>query len=94
MLFAGLAAGVVLALLLSQLWPAVYDRRALRDITGFPVFGTVSRIWTQDLLRKRRLEVMGFATAGMTLLAVYSLIMWLHSSDQFRQLLDVARRWV
>ncbi len=93
-LFAGLAAGVVLALLLSQLWPAVYDRRALRDVTGFPVFGTVSRIWTQDLLRKRRLEVMGFATAGMTLLAVYSLIMWLHSSDQFRQLLDVARRWV
>lgn len=93
-LFGGLAAGVILALLLSQLWPAVYDRRALRDITGFPVFGAVSRIWTQELLRKRRLEVMGFATAGLTLLAVYTLIMWLHSSDQFRELLDVARRWV
>lgn len=93
-LFGGLAAGVILALLLSQLWPAIYDRRALRDITGFPVFGAVSRIWTRELLRKRRLEVMGFATAGLTLLAVYSLIMWLHSSDQFRQLLDVARRWV
>lgn len=93
-LFGGLAAGVILAFLLSQLWPAVYDRKVLRDITGFPVFGMVSRIWTQELLRKRRLEVLGFATAGLTMLAVYSLIMWLHSSDQFRQLLDVARRWV
>jgi len=93
-LFGSLAAGLVLALILSQIWPSVYDRKALRDLSGFPVFGSISRILTGEVLRKRRLEVMGFATAGVMLLAVYSLIMWLHSSNQLYRLLDVARRWV
>lgn len=93
-LLGGLGGGVFLALLLSQIRPTVYDRKALHDISGFPVFGAISRIMTAEVLRKRRLEVMGFATAGMMLLGVYGVIMWLHSSHQLHRLLDLARRVV
>lgn len=43
-LVAGVGGGIGVALALSQLWPVIYGRRMLREISGRPVFGGVSLV--------------------------------------------------
>lgn len=71
-LVVGLGIGLAFGFLLSQIRPAVYDRRSLQKLTGFPVFGAVSRAWTPELLFKRRLEFGAYILVGTTLLLAYS----------------------
>lgn len=71
-LVGGIGIGLIVAFLLSQIRPAVYDRRSLQKLTGFPVFGSVSRVWTPELLFKRRLEFGAYILAGTILLFAYS----------------------
>lgn len=52
----GVGAGLGVGFLLSQLRPAVYGRRMLREISGLPVFGAVSYVWTARAKLKQRLE--------------------------------------
>jgi polysaccharide chain length determinant protein (PEP-CTERM system associated) len=75
----GLAAGLALAFLLSQFRPVVFDRRTLRDLSGLPVFGAVSRIWTSSLLMKRRLEAGAFLSATFLMTLAYGGLVWLYS---------------
>lgn len=67
------ALGVALAVafLLSQIRPAIYDQKTLRSVSGFPVFGSVSRYWTPDLLFKKRIEFGVFMTTGLVLMAIF-----------------------
>lgn len=71
-LVGGIGIGLVVAFLLSQIRPAVYDRRSLQKLTGVPVFGSVSRVWTPELLFKRRLEFGAYILAGTIMLFAYS----------------------
>lgn len=73
----GLAAGIVLTFLLSQLRPAFSDLRALRDVTGLPVLGVVSLVPDPGRVRTERRKLLAFgggvasfvvAIAGMTLM--------------------------
>ena len=83
-----LAVGGGVAFILSQLNPVVMDSNMLRKISGYPVFGSVSRIWSPALLFKRKLEVTAFFIVVIGLLAVFvgvlilnnyaSDISWLH----------------
>lgn len=77
-LFAGLGIGLAIAFLLSQLSPAVHDRRTLRQLTGLPVFGSISRTWTSDALLKRRLELGSYAVAGLVLALGYGAVIYLY----------------
>ncbi|HHC71686.1 MAG TPA: chain-length determining protein [Thiotrichales bacterium] len=70
-LVAGLGLGVAVAFLLSQLRPAVYDVSALRALSDFPVFGSISRVWTPELLMRRRLELGAYLIAAGGLLLIY-----------------------
>ncbi|HHI94739.1 MAG TPA: chain length-determining protein [Gammaproteobacteria bacterium] len=80
-LIAGFASGVGLAFLLSQIRPAFYDQRTLQTFAGVPVFGVVSRLWTPELLRRKRLEFVAFVSVGVVLLFVYSGVMLLQYID-------------
>jgi polysaccharide chain length determinant protein (PEP-CTERM system associated) len=71
-MFAAIGAGISLAFLLSQLRPAIYDRRTLKLVSGYPVFGVVSRYWTPELLVKKRIEFSGFITVAVMLGLVYA----------------------
>ncbi len=62
---AGLGAGFALTFLISQLRPAFSDARALREVTGLPVLGTVSMLQTPARTRARRRGLAAFAT-GLT----------------------------
>jgi len=71
-LLAGIAVGILLAFLLSQIRPAIYDRRGLELVTGLPVFGTVSMLMTRQLRKKKRLDFGAFSFISLCLLAAYS----------------------
>ncbi len=76
-LIAAMAAGLALAFLLSQIRPAIYDRRTLQKITGLPVFGSISRIWTPKLLLRQRIKFVAFLSVGGVLLIVYGGVLWM-----------------
>lgn len=69
---AAIGAGFVLAFLLSQLRPTFNTRRELRDVTGLPVLGVVSMIWTPEQQQKRRKSMLVFASCFAGLLLMYA----------------------
>ena len=70
LLFA-LGAALGLAFVLSEIRPVIYETHVLRDITGLPVFGVVSRIITDEIKKKERIEYSGYSSAFMLLIAAY-----------------------
>ena len=67
-----LAAGLVGAFLMSQVRPTFLSHATLRDVTGFPVLGSINMHWTdgQKVLRKRRL--VGVGAAVLVLIGAYA----------------------
>lgn len=80
-LFGGVLVGLLVAFLLSQFRPAFYDQRTLRQVTGLPVFGSVSRIWTPQLLMKKRVELGGFLSVGLLLGVTFMGFLFMSQSD-------------
>lgn len=75
LVFAGaLAAGLAIALLMSQVRPTFLSQTALRDATGLPILGTVSMTWTdaQMVRKKRRLWALGASV--FVLIGAYSCV--------------------
>ena len=73
-----MAGGVGFAILLALLRPAIYTRNALRELSDFPIFGAVSRLWTPRERLKRRMEVATFGVGCLCLLAVFAGLMTLY----------------
>ncbi|HEY9145125.1 MAG TPA: XrtA system polysaccharide chain length determinant [Thiobacillus sp.] len=71
----GLGAGIAVAFLMSQLRRTVTDRRALRELTGLPLLGAVSRVETDESLRRRRKGLMTYLAALGSLIAAYGAVM-------------------
>jgi polysaccharide chain length determinant protein (PEP-CTERM system associated) len=70
----GLAIGVALAFLLSQLRPTFDDRRVLNELTGITVLGSVNMVWTPEQKRKRTLRHLTFSLSFLGLLVCYAAI--------------------
>ena len=66
-----LLAGIGTAFLMSQIRPTFQSQGALREITGFPVLGTVSMIWTDQEMIKRKKGVYAFGLSLLFLLGLY-----------------------
>jgi polysaccharide chain length determinant protein (PEP-CTERM system associated) len=68
-----LAAGLVGAFLMSQVRPTFLSHATLREVTGFPVLGSINMHWTesQKVLRKRRL--LGLGAAVLVLFGAYAI---------------------
>ncbi|MDP1928360.1 MAG: GNVR domain-containing protein [Thiobacillus sp.] len=71
----GLGAGVVVAFLLSQLRRTVTDRRVLRELTGLPLLGAVSRVETDETRRRKRKGLLTYLAALGGLVAAYGGVM-------------------
>jgi hypothetical protein len=69
-LVAALAAGAGLSYLLTQLRPVIASARALRELSGLPVIGTVSGFVASRHAQQRRVAFLWFssAIAGLVLL--------------------------
>jgi hypothetical protein len=79
-LVAALAGGAGLSYLLALMRPVVSSARALRELSGLPVIGTVSGFLDPRFARQRRVAVLSFSTSivGLVLLIggvmVYELV--------------------
>jgi polysaccharide chain length determinant protein (PEP-CTERM system associated) len=71
----GLGAGIAVAFLLSQMRRTVTDRRVLRELTGLPLLGAVSRVETPETLRRRRKGLLTYVAALGSLIAAYGGVM-------------------
>lgn len=67
--------------LLSQINPAIYNRKLLQELTGMPVFGSVSRVYTDSELLKQRLKYTAFVIASMLLLVMFGGVILIQHYD-------------
>lgn len=72
---AALAAGVGIALLISQARPTFLSQSDLRIATGLPILGTVSMNWTDREKTKRRKSLYAFSFSFVLLFTLYGGIM-------------------
>lgn len=68
----GVAGGLALAFLLSQLRPVFFDRRQLNEITGLPVLGSVNMVWIPRQKAKRALGNFLFLMGVIILIGSYA----------------------
>ncbi len=76
-LILGLGAGIALAWGLAIIRPSFYEQQSLREFTGLPVFGTVSLVMDKSRLMRRRMNILGFALAGLVLLFAYGSLIFI-----------------
>ncbi|MCU7893252.1 MAG: chain length-determining protein [Candidatus Thiodiazotropha sp. (ex Ustalcina ferruginea)] len=77
-LLASLGVGGGIAFLLSQLKPVYFDTRTLRSELEFPVLGQVTRVLTDDVRMKRRVEISGFVSVVSLLFLLFIGIVLIH----------------
>jgi polysaccharide chain length determinant protein (PEP-CTERM system associated) len=77
-LLAAIAAGVVAAFAVGQIFPTFDSVRALRNVTQRPVLGSVSVVTSPPMLRRARLMNTAFAGSVAGLILIYGVwIVWL-----------------
>lgn len=73
----GIIAGIVVAFLLSQLRRTVTDRRVLRELTGLPLLGSVTRIETDAVKIKKRKGLITYGLSFFSLIGAYGILLGL-----------------
>lgn len=72
MVFLGaLAGGIGVAFMMGQVRPTFSDRKSLRDISGLPILGAVTMIWTEAQVRARRRKLVWFVVGAVGLVSLY-----------------------
>lgn len=71
-LLIALGSGLALAFIMSQTKPLFFEGKTLRQVTGFPLFGVVSRVWTAKAAKKRRLELAALFSSVVALVVIYA----------------------
>lgn len=74
----GLVAGFAAAFLISQIRRTVADRKSLRELTGLPLLGAVTKIETEEARRVRRKRLMAFLATIGSLVGAYGVLITLH----------------
>ena len=66
-----IAAGLAIPFAASQFRPVLFDARALRELTGLPLLGTVSRKMEESSKRKMKKDLRRFIVAASSLFVAY-----------------------
>lgn len=67
--------GLGVAFLMSQLRPTFMSQRALRDVTGLPILGSVGMNWTAEQKVRSRRRMYAFSAAVVVLFGAYGGVM-------------------
>lgn len=70
-----LASGIGTAFAISRARPTFHSQRDLREITGLPVLGEVTKIWTIQNRRKHKKNLISFGFALVLLMGLYGLLL-------------------
>jgi polysaccharide chain length determinant protein (PEP-CTERM system associated) len=70
----GLGAGGALAVVMSRLNPVFDSLTTLREVTGLPVLGAISVTWLDQLVARRRADMLRVAAGGAALLVVFVVV--------------------
>jgi len=71
----GVASGVALTFLMSQVRPVFNDRSSLQDMAGLPILGTIAMKWTERDVQRQRRGVAALALSIGSLFASFGLVM-------------------
>jgi hypothetical protein len=71
-LIVGFGVGTGLAFLMSMLTPVLVRGQQLADLTGFPIWGTVSHLELVRIKRRNKLRIAVFALSSGTIFAIYA----------------------
>lgn len=74
-LLGALAAGLALSFVVSQIIPVVPDRVSLKDLSDYPILGSVSMVWNDTQKRQRKRSLMAYAASFASLLGAYGVLM-------------------
>lgn len=74
-LLGAIAAGIVLAFLISQIRRTVDDRITLKDLTGLPLLGAVSMVWTPEQKARQRKRLVTYIASATSLLGAYAVLL-------------------
>lgn len=74
-LVVALASGVGVAFIMSQINPTFHSHSSLREVTGWPILGTVMMIWTDQEIVKRKRKLYAFCLSLLLLLGLYGTLM-------------------
>lgn len=71
----GLAAGIALTFLLSQVRPVFNDRSSLQDFANLPILGTVSMKWTERDVKRQRRGILALSISVASLFGSFGVLM-------------------
>jgi polysaccharide chain length determinant protein (PEP-CTERM system associated) len=74
-LLGALGAGIALSFVVSQIIPVVPDRVSLKDLSDYPILGSVSMVWNDTQKRQRKRGLVAYAASVASLLGAYGLLM-------------------
>lgn len=74
-LLGAILAGIVLAFLVSQIRRTVDDRMTLKDLTGLPLLGTISMVWTPEQKARQRKRLFAYIASFMSLISAYGVLL-------------------
>lgn len=70
-----LAAGLGVALLMSQFRPTFLSQSSLREVTGLPILGSISMNWTPDQQAKHKKKLYALGASVIMLFSAYGAVM-------------------
>jgi len=79
-LLVALLSGAGIAFVMSQINPSFHSQSSLREATGWPILGTVTMIWTEREIAKRKQALYAFFLSLLLLLGMYGALMAMVSS--------------
>jgi len=71
----GVAAGIALTFMMSQVRPVFNDRATLQEMANLPILGTIAMKWTERDVRRQRRGVAALAVSIGSLFASFGLVM-------------------
>ena len=72
---AALVAGLIVALLMSQVRPTFLSQAALREVTGVQILGAIGMNWTEEQKVKRRRRLYAMGASVFALFGAYGAVM-------------------
>lgn len=74
-LLGAIAAGILTAFLMSQIRRTVDDRVIVKELTGLPLLGAISMVWTPEQKARQRKRLLAYIASFMSLVSAYAVLL-------------------